>query len=106
VLVPILLDTTVYLFAIRSEDDAAFVENRFMPLVFRTYVSGVVVEELYAGARYHQAVRLVERYVGALERAGRVMAPNFQYRKEAGKTHCAQHTTRTYPQVENSTDPK
>jgi predicted nucleic acid-binding protein len=83
--VPILLDTNVYLFAIRSEDGAAFFENRFMPLVFQTYVSGVVVEELYAGALDSQAVRLVERYVGALERAGRVIAPSFQDWKEAGK---------------------
>lgn len=82
---PILLDTNVYLFAIRSEDGAAFFENRFMPLVFQTYVSGVVVEELYAGALDSQAVRLVERYVGALERAGRVIAPSFQDWKEAGK---------------------
>jgi predicted nucleic acid-binding protein len=83
--VPILLDTNVYLFAIRSEDGAAFFENRFMPLVFQTYVSGVVVEELYAGALDSQAVRLVERYVGALERAGRVIPPSFQDWKEAGK---------------------
>jgi predicted nucleic acid-binding protein len=83
--VPILLDTDVYLFAIRSEAGAAFIENRFIPLVFQTYVSGVVVEELYAGALDSQAVRLVERYVGALERAGRVIAPSFQDWKEAGK---------------------
>jgi predicted nucleic acid-binding protein len=83
--VPILLDTDVYLFAIRSEAGAAFFENRFIPLVFQTYVSGVVVEELYAGALDIQAVRLVERYVGALERAGRVIAPSFQDWKEAGK---------------------
>lgn len=82
---PILLDTDVYLFAIRSEAGAAFIENRFIPLVFQTYVSGVVVEELYAGALDSQAVRLVERYVGALERAGRVIAPSFQDWKEAGK---------------------
>ena len=82
---PILLDTNVYLFAIRSEDGATFFEHRFMPLVFQTYVSGVVIEELYAGALDSQAVRLVERYVGALERAGRVIAPSFQDWKEAGK---------------------
>jgi hypothetical protein len=56
-----------------------------MPLVFKTYVSGVIVEELYAGALDRQAVRLVERYVGAMERAGRVVAPSFQDWKEAGK---------------------
>ena len=82
---PILLDTNIYLFAMRSEDGAAFFEKRFLPLVFQTYLSGVVVEELYAGALDSQAVRLVERYVGALERADRVIAPSFQDWKEAGK---------------------
>lgn len=81
----ILLDTNVYLFAMRSEDGAAFFESRFLPLVFQTYIAGVVVEELYAGALDAAGVRLVERYVGALERAGRVVAPNFQDWKEAGK---------------------
>ena len=47
---PILLDTNVYLLAMRSEDGAAFFERRFLPLVFQTYIAGVVVEELYAGA--------------------------------------------------------
>jgi predicted nucleic acid-binding protein len=83
--VPILLDTNVYLLALRSENGAAFFANRFLPLVFQTYLAGVVVEELYAGALDGEAVHLVERYVGALERAGRVVAPNFQDWKDAGK---------------------
>jgi len=83
--VPILLDTNVYLPAIRSDDGAAVFESRFLPLVFQTYLAAVVVEELYAGALDSQGVRLVEKYVGALEGAGRVVAPNFQDWKEAGK---------------------
>jgi predicted nucleic acid-binding protein len=83
--VPILLDTNVYLFAMRSGDGAAFFESRFLPLVFQTFLAGVVVEELYAGALDRQGVRLVERYVASLERANRVIAPNFQDWKEAGK---------------------
>jgi hypothetical protein len=75
--VPILLDTNVYLFAMRSDDGAAFFESKFLPLVFQTYLPGVVVEELYAGALDSQVVRLVERYVGSLERANRIIAPNF-----------------------------
>jgi len=82
--VPILLDTNVYLFAIRSEEGARFLERRFIPLVFKTYLSAVVAEELYAGAVDAEAVRLIERYVGALERAGRVVTPSFQDWKEAG----------------------
>jgi predicted nucleic acid-binding protein len=84
-LLPILLDTNVYLFAMRSDEGAAFFERRFLPLVFQTHLSSVVVEELYAGALDAQAERLVESYVGALERAGRVVAPTFQDWKEAGR---------------------
>ena len=82
---PILLDTNIYLYAIRSEAGEVFFEKRFLPLVFQTHVAAVVVEELYAGALDKQAVRLVEKYVGALERAGRIVAPNSQDWKDAGK---------------------
>jgi predicted nucleic acid-binding protein len=82
---PILLDTNVYLFAMRSEKGAAFFERQFLPLVFQTHLSSIVVEELYAGALDAEAIGLVESYVGALERAGRVIAPTFQDWKEAGK---------------------
>jgi predicted nucleic acid-binding protein len=53
--------------------------------VFQTHLSGVVVEELYAGALDVKGIRLVDAYVGSLERAGRVIAPSFQDWKEAGK---------------------
>lgn len=82
---PILLDTNVYLFAMKSDSGAEFFERRFLPLTFQTVLSSVVVEELYAGALDAGAVRLVERYVGALERAGRVVTPTFQDWKKAGK---------------------
>jgi predicted nucleic acid-binding protein len=83
--VPILLDTNVYLFAIKSRGGAEFVKRRFVPLIFKTYLSSVVAEELYAGALDNGAVRLVERHVGALEKAGRVITPAFADWKEAGK---------------------
>lgn len=82
---PILLDTDVYLFAMKSEEGAGLFERRFLPLAFRTYLSSIVVEELYAGALDAGAVRLIERYVGVLERAGRVVTPTFPDWKEAGK---------------------
>lgn len=82
---PILLDTNIYLFALRSDAGAAFFRQYFLPQVFRIYLSGVVVEELYAGALDVGAVRLIEGYVGALEKAGRVVTPTFQDWKEAGK---------------------
>ncbi len=82
---PILLDTNVYLQAMRSDAGAAFFERHFLPAVFRTYLSAVVAEELYAGALDAAAVLLVERYVGALEKAGRLVTPTFQDWKEAGR---------------------
>lgn len=82
---PILLDTNVYLFAMKSREGAEFVRHKFVPLIFKTYLSSVVAQELYAGALDEEAVRLVERYVGALERAGRVITPAFADWKEAGK---------------------
>lgn len=82
---PILLDTNVYLFALKSDKGASFFERYFLPLVFQTYLSSVVVEELYAGALDKGAIRLVDRQVGALERAGRLVTPTFEDWKEAGK---------------------
>ncbi len=82
---PILLDTNVYLAALQSAAGADLFERRFRPVIFRTYLSSVVVEELYAGALDALALRLVERHVGALERTGRVVTPTFEDWKEAGK---------------------
>ena len=81
----ILLDTNVYLFALKSDKGANFFEHHFLPRVFQTHLSSVVVEELYAGALDREAMRLVERQVGAVERAGRVVTPTFDDWKEAGK---------------------
>jgi predicted nucleic acid-binding protein len=59
--------------------------NASFCLWFSKPTSLAFVEELYAGALNIQAIRLVERYVGALERTGRVIAPGFSDWKEAGK---------------------
>jgi predicted nucleic acid-binding protein len=83
--VAILLDTNVYLFAMKSDEGADLFERRFLPLTFQTVLSSIVVEELHAGALDARGIRLVERHVGALERAGRVVTPMFQDWKEAGK---------------------
>jgi predicted nucleic acid-binding protein len=83
--VPVLLDTNVYLDALKSATGATRFERQFLPLVFQTYLSSVVVEELYAGALDDRAVRLVERQVGALERVGRLVAPLLEDWKKAGK---------------------
>jgi predicted nucleic acid-binding protein len=80
-----ILDTNVYLHAINSEIGAQLFLQRFTPLVFCTTLCSVVAQELYAGAVDRKATQLVERYIGSLERTGRLVAPNFADWKEAGK---------------------
>ncbi len=79
------LDTNIYIHAINSEKGESVFLERFVPLIFRTYIAAIVVEELYAGATDIQGIRLVERYVGSLERAGRIVYPTFQDWKDAGQ---------------------
>ncbi len=81
----VLLDTNVYLDAMKSVAGASRFERQFLPLVFHTYLSSVVVEELYAGALDDRAVRLVERQVGALKRVGRLVTPLFEDWEKAGR---------------------
>ncbi len=92
---PLLLDTSIYLFALRSEAGASYFRQHFLPQVFRTHLSSVVAEELYAGALDPAAVRLAESYVGAIERAQRIVTPTFEDWKEAGKLIA--HITRKEP---------
>lgn len=80
-----ILDTNIYLYAINSEAGEKFFTQRFFPLIFRTYLASVVIEELYAGAIDTQAIRLVERYARALERTNRIVSPTFRDWKDAGK---------------------
>jgi len=80
-----ILDTNIYLYAITSEAGEEFFTQRFFPFIFRTHIASVVIEELYAGALDMQAVRLVERYVRALERTRRIVTPTFESWKDAGK---------------------
>ena len=82
---PVLLDTNVYLDALKSATGATRFERQFLPLVFQTYLSSVVVEELYAGALDDRAARLVERQVGALKRVGRLVTPLFEVWEKAGR---------------------
>jgi len=81
---PILLDPNVYLFALRSPGGAVYFERQFST----AGLQDISVEcrgrrALRRGAR-PTGVGLIEDYVGALERAGRVTTPNFQDWKDAG----------------------
>jgi predicted nucleic acid-binding protein len=80
-----ILDTNVYVHAINSETGAQLFLQRFTPLVFCTTLCSVVAQELDAGAVDPKATQLVEKYIGSLERTGRLVAPIFADWKEAGK---------------------
>lgn len=61
----------------------------------------MVAEELYAGAIDRQALRLIERYLGSLERAGRVVVPTFQDWQDAGAIIA--RITRKQPNLKSKT---
>ncbi|MBI4517149.1 MAG: PIN domain-containing protein [Deltaproteobacteria bacterium] len=91
----------MYLEAMRSDAGRQAFERRFFPLLFNTYLSGVVAEELYAGALDKVALGLVDRYIGTLRRVGRVIVPSFEDWSDAGKLIA--RMTRKQPHVKAKT---
>jgi predicted nucleic acid-binding protein len=80
---PILLDTSVYISALRQGDSAALALRRMAdggPL----WLSAVVLEELYAGAGERER-RVVERLERDLDGAKRIIVPNLTDWAQAGK---------------------
>jgi len=80
-----LLDTNVYVHAMRAESGARQFLQRFTPLIFCTVLCSVVAQELYAGAVDAKATALVDAHIGALERTGRLVTPSFGDWIDAGK---------------------
>ena len=78
-----LFDTNVYIEAIQS-GPATDVYHLLLTTIPRTYVSAVVVQELYAGALDAVGERLVARFVRQTERTGRVVIPTYRDWSEAG----------------------
>ena len=72
-----MLDTSVYVSAMRSAKERAEFKTAFMPLVPATYLAAVVAYELYVNAQDRSTQRLVEEFVAPMERTGRVIAPTF-----------------------------
>ena len=72
-----LLDTNVYLEAIRSEESRAQFRKTFYPLFPATYLSAVVSYELGVNAYNRRTVSLVQDFVRPMERTGRVVTPTF-----------------------------
>jgi len=71
---PVLLDTSIYITALRAGDDAVVKLRRFTPGA-PVWLSSVVLEELYAGVKPRDS-RIVERLERDFDKAGRMLVPN------------------------------
>lgn len=80
----VLFDTKVYIEAIQvgAEADAYQLLLSSLP---RTYVSAVVVQELYTGTLDAFGKRLVEGFVRQTEKTGRIIIPTYGDWKETGR---------------------
>lgn len=72
-----LLDTNVYLGALRSEEARAQFRTAFFPLLPATVLSAVVAYELLVNAQDRRTRSLVREYTRPMERTGRVVSPTF-----------------------------
>lgn len=80
----VLFDTNVYIEAIHAGPEADAYQLLLSALP-RTYLSAVVVQELYTGTLDAFGERLVERFVGQTEKTGRIVIPTYQDWKETGR---------------------
>jgi len=73
----IVLDTNVYVSACRSEASRAHFRTTFFPLLPVTFLVAVVAYELRVNAADRPTRRLVQEFIGPMERSGRYLAPSF-----------------------------
>jgi predicted nucleic acid-binding protein len=79
---PALLDSSIYVSALRSEEAAVALDRLVAGTLL--WLSAVVLEELYAGARERHR-EVIERWEREFERAGRILVPNLSDWVDAGK---------------------
>lgn len=72
-----LLDTNVYLGAVRSEEKRANFRRTFYPLLPATYLSAIVAYELAVNAYDRRTRTLVLEFIRPMQRTGRVVIPTF-----------------------------
>lgn len=80
----ILFDTNVYIEAIQVGPEAAAYQL-LLSLLPRTYLSAIVVQELYAGTSDAFGERLVSGFVEHTERTGRIVIPTYRDWEETGR---------------------
>jgi len=79
---PVLLDTSVYVSVLRQRDVAIAVERFAADTLL--WLSAIVLEELYAGARERDWL-VVEQWERDFGEAGRILVPNLSDWSYAGK---------------------
>ena len=72
-----LLDTNVYLGAVRSEEKRANFRRTFYPLLPATYLSAIVAYELAVNAYDRRTRTLLLEFIRPMQRPGRVVTPAF-----------------------------
>ncbi len=80
---PVLLDSSIYITALRAGDEAVLTLRRLAPEAL-VWLSAVVLEELYAGVSRRDR-RVVERLERDFDRARRILVPNLNDWTQAGK---------------------
>ncbi|MBI4610659.1 MAG: type II toxin-antitoxin system VapC family toxin [Candidatus Rokubacteria bacterium] len=73
-----LLDTNVYLGAVRSEGKRARFPSTFYPLLPATHLSAVVAYELALNAYDRRTRTLVLEFIRPMRQTGRVVTPTFE----------------------------
>ncbi len=94
---PVLLDSSVYIAALRAGDDALLMMRRVAQQA-PVWLSAVVLEELYAGVVGRDR-RIVERLERDFDRARRILVPNLSDWAQAGKALARLATEYGYEQI-------
>ena len=94
---PVLLDTSLYVTALRAGKEALFELRRFTP-TSALWLSSVVIEELYAGAT-PQDTRTIERLERDFHKAKRILVPNISDWSACGKVLARLATKYDFEQI-------
>jgi predicted nucleic acid-binding protein len=94
---PVVLDTSIYIAALRAGSNALLQLRRFTPSGV-VWLSAVVLEELYAGVRPSD-LHVIERLEHDFDRVGRVLVPNLNDWASAGKVLARLATKYDYEQI-------
>jgi len=94
---PVLLDTSIYITALRAGGAAILTLRRSAPQA-PLWLSAVVLEELYAGISRRDR-HIVERLERDFERAQRILVPNLNDWSQAGKVLSRLATEYDYEQI-------